>query len=382
MGLGRRIASLRRLFGVSVEELVEKANEGVPDGMGLKRTTIRNIEAESGRKKDLSLTQLCMVARGLGIPLSVLLVDYARPYAPSEVEPFASLGWTNMQVDELIRGRDRLDVDAEAEEKRYAAYARAEAEALRELGTIMRQVRQLRREYEYWSAWCEEHRKGVQCQHPSVDEWAERLKHPYKLDSEQIELLGRMVELSYAERVSLLRRRMHDAISVADAYGRLMGGDENGVLPDEIRDEARKAFQWAGDLGLSESRRSMSADVDAMIESWGAEDAEQALYRICDDMAKRRRASYPRSMGISVEALLDYFQARCLCGEMAGTDVGVSAGLAEKLNQEFGCLFREIRGLSPFSSGFLVRTSPPRKANQGRRSFPGEMGCPGTGSSF
>ncbi|RYQ26449.1 hypothetical protein PG2029B_1045 [Bifidobacterium pseudolongum subsp. globosum] len=84
--LGERIAFLRRLSGVSVPLLVERANIGMKGRPILKESTIRNLE--SGRKRDITISELTGVARGLDIPPTMILTDSLQPFELSFAEPF------------------------------------------------------------------------------------------------------------------------------------------------------------------------------------------------------------------------------------------------------------------------------------------------------
>jgi transcriptional regulator with XRE-family HTH domain len=76
-GVGTRIAYYRKLNGDSGDALAEKA------GNGLTRSVLANIE--SGRKKDLSLTQLLAIAVALQVPPVALIFDIKKPNQPSGV---------------------------------------------------------------------------------------------------------------------------------------------------------------------------------------------------------------------------------------------------------------------------------------------------------
>lgn len=94
--MGARVARLRRLAGVTVAELLARANAGVSGEPLLKESTVRNLEA--GRKRDVTLNELVALSRGLRLPLSAILSDHTRPFDASDVEPFARLGMTNRDV--------------------------------------------------------------------------------------------------------------------------------------------------------------------------------------------------------------------------------------------------------------------------------------------
>lgn len=75
--VGERIATYRKLNGMTGDELAERAGNGVT------RAVLANIE--TGRKKDISITHLTAIALALGVPLAALLFDVAHPVSDSAI---------------------------------------------------------------------------------------------------------------------------------------------------------------------------------------------------------------------------------------------------------------------------------------------------------
>lgn len=98
--LGKRIAYLRRLSGISVPLLVDRANVGAAERPILRESTIRNLE--SGRKRDITVTELIGLARGLDMPATMILSDPLRPFDTSFAEPFRSLEMSNFEVSMML----------------------------------------------------------------------------------------------------------------------------------------------------------------------------------------------------------------------------------------------------------------------------------------
>jgi transcriptional regulator with XRE-family HTH domain len=101
LSIGRRVARFRKLNGQTADELANLLGEG------LTRAVIANIE--SGRKKDLTVSQLLDLAAKLDVPPGALLFDTTHPWAPSGVEinsPKGTRTLDNWQAIEWLSGEE------------------------------------------------------------------------------------------------------------------------------------------------------------------------------------------------------------------------------------------------------------------------------------
>jgi len=74
--IGRRVASYRRMNGWTMDELAERT------GGVIGRSVIANIE--TGRKQDITVSQLVTLASGLGLPVIALMTDIGAMKDQSE----------------------------------------------------------------------------------------------------------------------------------------------------------------------------------------------------------------------------------------------------------------------------------------------------------
>lgn len=74
--IGRRVAAYRRLNGWTMDELADRT------GGAIGRSVIANIE--TGRKQDITVSQLVVLASGLGLPVVALLTDIGTMRDQSE----------------------------------------------------------------------------------------------------------------------------------------------------------------------------------------------------------------------------------------------------------------------------------------------------------
>ncbi|WP_153303397.1 helix-turn-helix domain-containing protein [Plantibacter flavus] len=90
--VGRRLAAVRRWRGMTAEQLAE----AIPSS-DITRGVIANVE--SGRKRDLTATELALVASGLDVSPIALLVDMSSPFEPVALEGLADgyAGLTNVE---------------------------------------------------------------------------------------------------------------------------------------------------------------------------------------------------------------------------------------------------------------------------------------------
>lgn len=136
-GLGARIKLARRQRGYRTTRELAAA---IPSGK-ITAAILENIE--SGRKADISVSQLLNIARALGVPPSMLLAPVGYPSSPLDL-PNLSNDFDGMTAAEFdcwlsatptssYRPRlaaERVDIDLLG--------------ALRELGTVQRQIDRLR----------------------------------------------------------------------------------------------------------------------------------------------------------------------------------------------------------------------------------------------
>lgn len=104
--IGRRIAAYRKYWGWTAERLAsEIPNEDITRGL------IANIE--SGRKRDLTSTELMLIASGLDISPLSLLVDLDEPYAPLPdiglAAPYKDLNVTEYAMSTSLYAEDLRD---------------------------------------------------------------------------------------------------------------------------------------------------------------------------------------------------------------------------------------------------------------------------------
>lgn len=72
--IGRRLARLRELQGISAQELADRVK-----GSGITRAMITNLE--TGRKRDLTSTEVLQLSTGLEVAVWALLVDTDDPWS-------------------------------------------------------------------------------------------------------------------------------------------------------------------------------------------------------------------------------------------------------------------------------------------------------------
>lgn len=87
-GLGARLRKYRESKGMTAEMMGDSVHERFPDTT-ISRQVIFNIE--SGRKTDISVTELVHLARTLDIPPTALLSDYDEPFEHPEEGPFKDM---------------------------------------------------------------------------------------------------------------------------------------------------------------------------------------------------------------------------------------------------------------------------------------------------
>jgi len=135
--IGARIKLARRERGYrTTRELAD----AVPDGR-ITAAILENIE--SGRKADISVSQLLNIARALGVPPSLLLAPIARPEAALDL-PNLSADFSGMTAAEFDSW---LSATPASYYRPALAAERADIEllnTLRELGVLRRELERLR----------------------------------------------------------------------------------------------------------------------------------------------------------------------------------------------------------------------------------------------
>lgn len=76
--VGKRLAQLRKSKNITAAQLADL----VPSS-SITKTVITNVE--SGRKRDLTVTELIQLAAALNVPIVSLLVDTQSPWAPADL---------------------------------------------------------------------------------------------------------------------------------------------------------------------------------------------------------------------------------------------------------------------------------------------------------
>lgn len=135
--IGARIKLARKERGFRTTRDLADA---IPGG-NITQAILENIE--SGRKADISITQLLNIARGLGVPISMLLAPIGTPDAeldlPNLSDDFAGMTaaefdcWLSATPASSYRPRvaaERVDIDI--------------LTSLRELGSLRREIERLR----------------------------------------------------------------------------------------------------------------------------------------------------------------------------------------------------------------------------------------------
>jgi transcriptional regulator with XRE-family HTH domain len=92
--LARRLAEYRKIEGyASPAELADAINNPV-----VTKSTITNLE--QGRKSDISLTEACLIARALDIPVFALVCDISEPFGRPDLVGFET--WRNADMLNLF----------------------------------------------------------------------------------------------------------------------------------------------------------------------------------------------------------------------------------------------------------------------------------------
>jgi len=112
-GIGQRIGAERRKAGLTGDQLAERTGEL---GYLIPRATIANIE--SGRREQVSVQEVAVLAAALGVPPTVLVFDVAAAEVelmPGRVEPgIAAAEWWAGNKAGNLRSQVPLDRQAEA----------------------------------------------------------------------------------------------------------------------------------------------------------------------------------------------------------------------------------------------------------------------------
>jgi transcriptional regulator with XRE-family HTH domain len=190
-GIGRRIKSYRKYFGLGSSRDLANAipNEKITESV------IQNIE--SGRKSDLTVSQLLEIAHAIGVSPLALLVPIGRPLAPLDL-PNLSAPLVDMVADDFVRWVTMTRPDYTEELQGQGT-----------IRTIFHNVQRLREKVSEWESWQErvladEALKGPvpdETDQP-VDSWALRNRDRTQNDIDYlVENLSRYnVDLSWAQR--------------------------------------------------------------------------------------------------------------------------------------------------------------------------------------
>lgn len=100
--IGKRVAKYRQMNGQSAEELA------ISSGAGFSRPVIANIE--TGRKKELSVSQLLGLAVGLGVSPAALLFDIDDPSGDSGIVDSAGDRIAVLHAVDWMSGHARLEL--------------------------------------------------------------------------------------------------------------------------------------------------------------------------------------------------------------------------------------------------------------------------------
>ena len=93
-GIGRRVAKARRNAGYKTPEALASAI----DDAEVTKSVIVNIE--QGRKKDVGIRQLMLIAKTLGVPATSLIADTDQPFGGCDIPGFES--YSNSDVLDLF----------------------------------------------------------------------------------------------------------------------------------------------------------------------------------------------------------------------------------------------------------------------------------------
>lgn len=232
MSLGERVAWLRRLSNLSVKELVSRANADMDEGTLLKESTVSNIE--SGRKKDVSLSELMGLSWGLDMPPGLIMADFLEPFALSGVEPFRSLGTTNEGVLTMFPITTRWNRGLTAEAAALITDGITVALALSDMWNICSSSLALRDEFRVLTEYVDA-RESLQMAYGHVDSvWHGQ---------------GETVDLLFAVRVDRLRQRYRTALNTISGVRR-MHGRKRGLLDKSQKERFKATFAWADECGL------------------------------------------------------------------------------------------------------------------------------------
>lgn len=93
-GIGRRVAKARRNAGYKTPEALASAI----DDSEVTKSVIVNIE--QGRKKDVGVRQLMLIAKTLGVPVTSLIADTDQPFSGCDIPGFEA--YSNSDVLDLF----------------------------------------------------------------------------------------------------------------------------------------------------------------------------------------------------------------------------------------------------------------------------------------
>ena len=359
--LGERIAFLRRLSGVSVPLLVERANIGMKGRPILKESTIRNLE--SGRKRDITISELTGVARGLDIPPTMILTDSLQPFELSFAEPFRTLGMTNFDVAFMIQMPNRVPDNGSGPVAPAARVLFRDSIQARRYVSDMDEASRLslilRDRYEWSMLIIEREIASVERLLRTNRNLASRCKQ----EEDNLRETGDHIGLVYALRIRNLLARFENA-----RHGLRMVQKTNGIPAVTDKETSRiwgdDPFGWPRAAGLDTDKKWLTKGIRTLLDEVGVETPSDlkhvdesvpraliVLSNMYEEKGLNRRMTTSLSplqpfegpAGARNEALHLYFVAACLLAEVEDYPAIMSKIDLDSLNALFGPVITEFR---------------------------------------
>lgn len=268
LNLGTRLAVLRKLRGYTVEELAKRINQDLPARVRIGENTIRNLE--NGRKGDVTATELIQLARGLRVPVHLLLVDYSRPYELSFIQNFEDIGLRNIDVARMFNddGENAIETFADAysnsmELNRMIVQANLIRQIDVDTSKILERSSMLRDEY-MWIA--ESISRDVRDPKPGWGNWWPSHKGEPRTDINDVLPLQReLLDGWCSEEVS----KLTDAVRLMETRTRLVGRPRGrACLLNDRKEELGNALEWGRDCGLLRSRTDNQERTENVIKTY------------------------------------------------------------------------------------------------------------------
>jgi len=95
--IGTRLARLREARGLSAQQLADRL-----EGSGITRSMITNLE--TGRKRDLTSTEVLQIASGLEVSIWALIVDTSNPWGALDIPGLYNLP-SNLTIADAVANR-------------------------------------------------------------------------------------------------------------------------------------------------------------------------------------------------------------------------------------------------------------------------------------